>query len=202
MAINSGKTKFTVFVDESGQDTEGLFFVVGTVLVEGDVGMISDILETIERDSGKRNMKWHKARSESRRTYVEKIAEEGAFTGLVFVETFRGAGSYIELTALATAKAILKRVAMSDYKVTIFVDGLKRKEVENFTRVLRDLHIRTRKVRGVKKDGNNALIRFADAMCGLVRDAEDGNEWSVKVLRRLVRKGIVSEKTKPPLQGE
>jgi hypothetical protein len=51
-----------------------------------------------------------------------------------------------------------------------------------FTHGLRDLHIQTRKVRGVRKDENDALIRLADAVCGLVRDAEDGVPWALNAL--------------------
>ncbi len=43
---------------------------------------------------------------------------------------------------------------------------------------------------GVKRDENNALIRLADAICGLVRDAQDGNKWAKKELKRLIKKGI------------
>ncbi len=49
-----------------------------------------------------------------------------------------------------------------NYKVTVFVDGLNGSELPRFTHGLRDLHIQTRKVRGVRKDENDALIRLAD----------------------------------------
>lgn len=55
------------------------------------------------------------------------------------------------------------------------------------------MHIRTRKVRGVKKDQNNAFIRLADAFCGLVRDAIGGNPWAKGVLQNMVDKKVVVE---------
>jgi hypothetical protein len=119
----------------------------------------------------------------------------------VSIDMFFDAGSYIELTALASARSILKRAGDSEYKATIYVDGLKDKEREVFTRVLRDLRVRTKKIRGVKRDSNNAMIRLADALCGLVRDAEDGDEWALIQARRIFGKNLF-KKQKPPLKGE
>jgi hypothetical protein len=62
------------------------------------------------------------------------------------------------------------RAGKREYHVTVFVDGLKRKERELFTRGLRELRVKTRKIRGVKRDENDALICLADALCGLVHD--------------------------------
>ena len=39
---------------------------------------------------------------------------------------------------------------------------------------------------------NNTFIRLADALCGLVRDVEDGQEWASEMLRRLEKKKAVS----------
>ncbi len=193
--------KLTLFVDESGQDTEGRVFVVGIVLIEGEYVRVSDILEHIESETGKRTMKWNKAKPKFRKEYVERIVREESVRRSLSVEIFSDSGSYIELTALASARAILKKVGKSEYKATIFVDGLKGGERELFTRVLRDLRIRTRKIRGVKKDSNNAMIRLADALCGLVRDAEEGDEWASVQVGSIFGKNFL-KKQKPPLKGE
>lgn len=100
---------------------------------------------------------------------------------------------YAELTSYVTAKAILKR-ARQPYKATVFVDGFRHKtQLQEFTRGLRDLHIRTRKIRSVRKEENNAFIRLVDALCGLIRDAEEGDDWSRKVVKKLKRQGILKE---------
>lgn len=95
------------------------------------------------------------------------------------------------MTAYATAKAVLQRVQRDDYVVTVFVDGLRKGEMPQFARGLRDLHIKRRKIRGVRKDENNSLIRLADAVCGLVRDARDGNDWAHSVLQKLEKREII-----------
>ena len=41
---------------------------------------------------------------------------------------------------------------------------------------------------------NNTFIRLADALCGLVRDVEDGQEWASEMLRRLEKKKAVPKK--------
>jgi hypothetical protein len=75
------------------------------------------------------------------------------------------------------------------YKVTVLVDGLKRTERRSFTQELRAARVNPYKVRGVLKEENNAMIRLADAICGLVRDAGEGQAWAVEMLGRLKRRG-------------
>lgn len=111
----------------------------------------------------------------------------------IFFERFRESREYLELTAYATARAILKRAHGGEYVVTVLVDGLKRQEIPAFTRGLRDLRIQTRKVRGVRKEENDAFIRLVDAICGLVRDAYEENEWAVALLGRMKAGGLVAE---------
>ena len=183
--------KFSVYVDESGQDTEGELFVVGVLIVEEEKSKLLRDLENIERLSGKRNLKWRKSHHASRKKYVEMLTDLPYLEDAIFSGEFHGTGEYIHLTSLATAKAILKKAGKSEYKASVFVDGLRKKEIEKFSRGLRDLRIRTRKIRGVKKDENNAFIRLADALCGLVRDANDGNDWAMKSIGKLMKKKIV-----------
>lgn len=82
---------------------------------------------------------------------------------------------------------------MPPYKATIFVDGLSGSALPRFSRTLRDLHVQTKKIRGVRKDENSALIRLADAFCGLVRDNHDQVPWAVEAYRHLRNAGIIEE---------
>ena len=187
------KKKLYAYVDESGQDTKGLVFVVSVLILEKEREEISKELEKIENDSGKKNMKWNKSRHEFRKAYIEKLFKMEKIKGRIFFDIFSDTKKYIELTSYATAKAILKKSGNNEYKVTIFVDGFKKKEIDIFSRGLRDLKIRTKKIRGVKKDENNAFIRLVDAICGLIRDSQDKNEWADKTLQKLKTKKLVSE---------
>jgi hypothetical protein len=193
MLKKSNKKKLYAYVDESGQDTKGLIFVVSILILEEERETICTELEKIELESKKKNAKWNKARPEFRKEYIEAIAKMDKLKGRIFFDIFSDTKKYIELTSFATAKAILKKSGNDKYKVTVFVDGFKRKEIEVFSRGLKDLHIRTRKIRGVKKDENNAFIRLVDAICGLVRDMNEDQEWAKKAVEKLKKEKLVQE---------
>jgi HSP20 family molecular chaperone IbpA len=193
MTRKSKRRKFYAYVDESGQDAKGLVFVVSVLVLEQERDVVCEELEKIEAESGKKNTKWNKSRHEFRKAYIEGITKIDSLKKRIFFDTFSDNLKYIELTSFATAKAILKKTDEAEYKVTVFVDGFKKKEIEVFSRGLRDLKIRTRKIRGVKKDENNAFIRLVDAICGLARDANGKNEWAAKALAKLKKGKLVSE---------
>src|SRR3989338_3625414 len=178
------KQRLHVYVDESGQDTNGLLFVVSVLTVEKDLDILHAKLEAVEIQTGKKNIKWHKARSPFRQAYIEKIGCLPQLRHSIFFDQFKESKEYLGLTAFATAKAILKK-ARGDYKVTVSVDGLNRREAAAFTRTLRTLHIHTRRVRGIRKDENDAFIRLVDSVCGLIRDAHGKNPWATNMLKQL-----------------
>lgn len=186
------KKKLYVYVDESGQDTKGMVFIVSVLVLEKDREIICEILKEVEEKSGKKNVKWHKSRYEFRKRYFEEITKIKCLKNLIFFDSFSDTKKYIELTSFATAKAILKKSG-ENYKATVFVDGLRKKELEVFIHGLRDLKIRTKKIRGVKKDENNAFIRLVDSVCGLARDAYQGNNWAKSKLEELKLKNILLE---------
>lgn len=187
------RRKFTVYIDESGQDTKGDVFIVSVLILEQDQSKISVSLEEIEKESGKRNIKWNKARYDLRKAYIERVARLSELKNTLFFDVFHNSKEYIQLTSLASAKTILKKAGKDEYKVSVFVDGMKKKEIELFSKGLRDLHVRTKKIRGVKKDENNIFIRLADALCGFIRDAQDGDEWAIKTLKKMMKDRIVKE---------
>lgn len=182
--------RFYAYIDESGQDTEGRFFVVSVILVGSDQDAIMTQLEAIEMRSRKRTLKWQRSRQPFRQAYIDELVNLDALSGSIFFSRFPNTRRYTEVTAEGVARAIRAR-ARGDYKITVLVDGLRKTERRAFTRRLRGLQIRPHKVRGVLKEENNALIRLADAVCGLVRDADDGSPWATEVLARLQRRELV-----------
>jgi hypothetical protein len=52
------------------------------------------------------------------------------------------------------------------------------------------------KWRGVKKDENDALIRLADAVCGFVRAAREGQATMQSLLEQAIRKEIIRDLSK------
>lgn len=193
MKKETEKKKLYAYVDESGQDTEGLVFVVSVLILGDERSVLQEELERIEVESRKKNTKWNKSHHEFRKAYLEGILKTKSLRGKMFFEKFSDTKKYIQLTSFATAKAILKKSGSDDYKVTVFVDGFKKREIEVFSRGLRDLRIKTRKIRGVKKDENNAFIRLVDALCGLVRDKDGGSKWADEAVKRLIKNKYIFE---------
>jgi hypothetical protein len=67
-------SKFYAYVDESGQDTQGQFFVVSIVILDADHETILQQLEAIETRSKKSKVKWHRARYVYRQAYIDELA--------------------------------------------------------------------------------------------------------------------------------
>jgi hypothetical protein len=182
-------TRLYAYIDESGQETEGRIFVVGAVIVGNDHDEVLRQLEAIEARSGKRHIKWHHARPVFRQAYMQELVNLTRLRGRLFFSVFPHTRRYHAATAEAARAIRLK--AQGRYKVTVLVDGLRTTERRAFAHDLRAARISLYKVRGVLKEENNALSRLADAICGLVRDAEEGQSWAVDVLHRLQQWGFI-----------
>ena len=182
--------KVYVYVDESGQDTAGVFFVVSVLLTQPERDHLIKQLEDIETRTKKRNYKWRPANYRYRRAYIEELLKLSWLENNVFYETYEGK-DYLAYTADATAKALRHKRTK---RATIYVDALRGVELTRFRKQLKpSLGKRMAfTVRGVRRDENNAFIRLVDAMCGLIRDAEEGEEWSVAAVRKLKRRHIVA----------
>lgn len=161
--------KIYCYVDETGQDTQGALFIVSVVVTDTERDRITRLCEAIERSSGKKRVKWTKTHYTRQVAYIEQILQEPAFQGRLYFAIYRDSTDYVALTTKTIAAATLDHVA-GPYKATILIDGLPRSLRRKVGSQLRHLGIRTRKVRGLK-DENDALIRLADAVCGLVRAA-------------------------------
>ena len=75
ICYNSSMTtqKLYCFVDETGQDTKGDFFLVAVVLKEAeDLQLLQDKLEEIEETS-KKNLKWSRSSFKVREIYLKQL---------------------------------------------------------------------------------------------------------------------------------
>ena len=88
-------------------------------------------------------------------------------------------------------RGAIRLKARGRYKVTVLVDGLQRTQRRAFAQELRAARVNPYKVRGVLKEEHNAMIRLADALCGLVRDAEEGQAWAREMAGRLEQRGFL-----------
>ena len=188
-----------IYVDESGQDTKGRHFITSVLILEDEDNLedyretVLKDLEQIETTSKKQNIKWSKSYYKYSQKYIEDIANLKYLTKSIYIHTVVNSTEYIEATADAIAQAIHKRVKKEKYKATIYVDGFNKKWMERLHKKLKGLQIRTKKIRGVKKEQNNAFIRLVDAVCGLVRQGEKGNNWAKDMLVCLEKKKIITK---------
>lgn len=171
--------KLYCYVDETGQDTKGSYFIVAVVVTDNRQHELEDQLEAVEAASGKKTAKWLKTSDKVRLAYFQMILENHSLPAMVYAKRFAGAsGDFDELEVLATAQAINmyreeQGIDVTGYKVTVTVDGLSKTTALRMGSEFRKLGIKTRKVVG-KKDESSAIIRLADAVAGLVREVSEG----------------------------
>lgn len=172
------------YVDETGQDTRGRFFLVAAVIVGGSVREeLGRRLLLIGEESGKRRTKWQRANFERRLAYIDRVLRLESLQDSLFYAVYQGTRDYIPATTGTIAAAIKARAA-GEYQATILVDGLNRKERDRVARGLRRSGIRYRSLRGIR-DEADSLIRLADGLAGFLRDYEEGMPYAVDLYRRL-----------------
>jgi hypothetical protein len=183
--------KLYCYVDETGQDTGGKLFIVSIVIADTDRDQIVKQLELIEQSSAKGKVKWIKAKPDANFRYLKLILETKMFGGKLFYSKYRQTTDYVPMTILTAAKAVLA-YADAKYKVIVLIDGLPKSRQRWFGSQLRRLHISTEKVRGVKKEENNALMRLADAVAGFVRQAETNIKFH-RLLKSALAAKVIKE---------
>lgn len=179
--------KLYCYVDETGQDTLGRFFIVAIVVTDIRRNDLQQLLETIERVSGKRT-KWAKTSDKIRRAYIEALSN-GELPAQAYTKTYHHTtGSFDELEVLAAAQATTlykeAHTIIDNYKVTVAIDGLAKGLVPRIGHSFRLLGIKTRNVHG-ERDEASPIIRLADAIAGLVREAQEGREHYAALKKRL-----------------
>ncbi len=182
------------YVDESGQDTGGKFFIVSVVILGQERDELLKLVEQFEQESGKGKLKWGKAAHQKRLEYLRRVFAERRFGEKLRYSIFRGTTDFDLATMMAIAKAVNWRKPTVNYAVNVYVDGLSKSKRLEYRRQLRRLGVPIRQVRGITKDENNALTRLADAVAGLVRDATSGDNQEIEALfENGNRRGVLVE---------
>jgi hypothetical protein len=186
--MNAKRDIVYCYVDESGQDTAGRFFAVSILITPAEREELQRSIAKIERDSGKRNVKWKKSRPKSRQQYIEQIADMEEVRESLFVATYKDSKEYLVDTADAIAKSLRRKQAE---RAVVYVDALSAAEKTRLKRQLRPSVTIPTQVRGMRREENNSFIRLVDAICGLVRDANEGNEWAKLMVAKLKRRDLL-----------
>lgn len=184
--------KLYCYADETGLDTQGELFIVSVVVTGAEREQVIQLCEAIEQATGKGRVKWIKARYDRRLAYIQRILQEPIFQGKLHFAIYRDTKDYLTLTVQTIALSI-RAHARQSYKATVLIDGLPRSQTREVGRQLRRLGIRTRKVRGIRKDENDALTRLADALCGFVRAAIEGQEAMIELFEQGKKRGYLEE---------
>ena len=145
-------------------------------------------------ETGKGKVKWIEAKHEIRMAYVRQVLSLKLVEKRLFYDVFTNSERYLVLTILTIARSIFKSVIQDDYQASVFIDGLPKNQEMKVATELRHLQIRIRKVRGVRKDENDSLIRLVDALCGLVRLRAEGKKEVVFLLDQAEKRGVISRR--------
>ena len=184
--------KLYCYVDESGQDTRGKLFVVSVVVAAEDRDILLEQLEKIEDETGKGRVKWYKTSYPRRVAYMRRVLEMGALRGKLNFAIYRDTLEYLKLTS-ATVVSSLIALGSDDYRVTVLIDALPPSQAHLVSRSLRNAKIRFVKVRGIKHEESNALIRLADALCGFVRAVFENQSEMEQLFERARRTNVVRD---------
>ena len=161
------------------------------VVTDQDRNHLRQACEEIERDSRKGQRKWVKTKYDRRLTYIRQVVERPIFAGKLNFAIYRDAQDYSSLT-VQTIVRVLSATSETDYKATVFIDGLPRSLERSVGLQLRRSRVRIKKVRGLK-DESDALIRLADAVCGLVRGAVQEQPAMRALFEQAKRTGVLEE---------
>ncbi|MBI5653648.1 MAG: DUF3800 domain-containing protein [Chloroflexi bacterium] len=184
--------KIYCYVDETGQDTQGDLFIVSVVITGRERDSLIERCAEIEQRTRKGRIKWIKTDYTRRVEYIRQILAEPAFRGKLNFASYRNTRDYLPRTVLTIARAITA-LALDDYKASVLIDGLPRAQEKWVGIELRHLRIKIKKVRGVLKEENDALVRLADALCGFVRAALEGQAEMRKLFERAKKSGTLKE---------
>ena len=171
--MNDKPIKLYCYVDETGQDTMGDFFLVAVVIARENRDRLADQLELIERASGKGRVKWTKVRERVGLDYIKRVLGAPDFKGALYFSSYHDTKAYMALTVIGTAKAIIS-AAGDRAETTVYVDGLPKSKLRWFGVELRRLSVRSSKVSGVRREEADSLMCLADAVAGFVRLALSG----------------------------
>ena len=165
--------RIDIFVDESGQDTRGEFFIVTSVIIAAENrDEVRQFCESLEKTSGKGKVKWASARRNKRLAYLHTAIQETNSLGVpFFYSIFRRTTDYDRATVEGIARAV-HRLRHSASRVYVHVDGLTEPKCSDYKTRLRRLGCRrVRDVRGIRKRQNDPLIRLADALAGALGES-------------------------------
>lgn len=186
------KDKLYCYVDETGQDMYGKFFLVSVLLSDQKVKeKLEPILEELEKRARKGKMKWSSTPRVIKEKFLEELTRITQLRNSLFYSAYGETKTYTELTALSIAKAVNAKTE-NDYFVTIVIDGLTKKNTEKIRIELKKLKIKYKNIRGMK-DEQSVFLRLADSIAGFVRDYIEKKSYAEKFFKKFKKQEMIKE---------
>ena len=183
------------FVDETGQDTGGRLFIITVSVVERDHQEIEKVCFAFEKATGKNLHKWHGTPNQRRLSFMELVILDPRFKGVMCYAKFTNIhkSEFDKQTIKALAQAIKQTRDENRSSSEIYIDGLTVKKQSEYSNGLKAEGIRSFRIHRATDQGY-VLIRLADALAGLTRDAiENPDSEAAKLLKRGKRNGVIVE---------
>lgn len=183
----SSKPKYYLFVDETGQHTQGQMFVVAVACFDAtEAEALAGTLLSSEATTKKGQRKWVRTSVVVRQAYLKDVMTLCQRTGLRFYYRVYGDGTdYINRTSEAVVAAIQANQPESEASLVIVIDGLNPEERQRVSRSLRRHTLPySRTVRG-GRDESTPFIRLVDALAGYVRHAHCDEPYTKPLWQQL-----------------
>jgi hypothetical protein len=112
--------KINVYADETGQDTQGRFFLVAVVIVPTDAVQHFEYCELVsEKEGGRSARKWRSSNKKSRTAYLGCLLKQDLRGLRVRIQSYRNRTDYTAMTAETIAHSI--RVCSRGLNVSPFM---------------------------------------------------------------------------------
>ncbi len=181
--------KMYCYVDETGQDTEGEFFLVALVLIsDKNLEIVESRLEKIELTTGKKYLKWGKTPFRVRQDYLLCVKQVQELRESLYYSVYAETIDYMSCVSTAISDAVSIK-GLENYQVTIVIDGLYKKGIALVKAKLKKCKVRYSKVKGLK-DEQIVFLRLADAIAGFLRDVHEGQGYAQRLYRQLQKEDI------------
>jgi len=180
--MSTERQKLYLYVDESGQESQGEFFTVAVAMVNAKVkAEIEMALIQAERVAGKGLEKWVSISPVRRARYLESILPVLGSIAPIYYRKHGSGTAYLQWTTATVVAAIQHAQPEAFSHITVVIDGLNVKERQQVSRLLRQHTLPYRRdVRG-GRDESSPFIRLADALAGFIRHVHRENSYATQL---------------------
>jgi hypothetical protein len=161
------------------------------VIADEELDLWRATCEAIEKQSRKGKTKWRLTPHDRQLAYMRFVLQKSLFTGRLTFALYADEHDYDNLTIQTIALAVEQADIQSDN--VILVDGLPKQRWKDYARWIRQRGVAVAKVRGIRRDESDPLIRLADALCGFVRAAHEGRPDVKPLFDAALGQGVVKD---------